>query len=100
MPRERSETQAVDAFSAPRDLLRSAHLLAKKRRMTKSGFYRYCLAKEVGYSEPDALRIAEHASIGTFQIIQNTGSGDQHISGEGAARRKVKFSRKKKGKKK
>ncbi len=70
MPRERSENQAVDAFSAPRDLLRAAHLLAKKRRMTKSGFYRYCLAKEVEYSEQEALRVADNPGVGAFGVIE------------------------------
>jgi len=41
MPRERSDNQAVDAFSAPKDLLVAAHREARKRRISKYGFYRY-----------------------------------------------------------
>ena len=82
MSKERSESQAVDAFSAPKDLLRAAQVSAKKRRMTKSGFYRYCLAKEVGFSEQQALRMAENPSIGEFQAI-------------GTLRRKVNYRKKK-----
>lgn len=92
MPHVRNKDQGVDAFSAPRDLLRAAQLLAKERRMTKSGFYRYCLAKEVGYSEEESLRIAEHASIGRFQL---TAKGNGASTGE-----KISYSKPKKVRKK
>jgi hypothetical protein len=62
--------QAVDAFSAPRDLLRLAQLAAKARGMSKSGFYRYCLAKELDYSETAALSVAEHSGTGNFKVIE------------------------------
>ena len=39
--------------------------------MTKSGFYRYCLAKEVGYDEDCALRVAENPSAGNFAVIES-----------------------------
>jgi hypothetical protein len=65
----RKPDQAVDAFSAPKTLLNAAHVEAKKRHMSKSGFYRYCLAKEVGYCEEDALRVAEHAGVGNFETV-------------------------------
>jgi hypothetical protein len=81
MARNRSEDQAVDAFSAPKDLLRSAHLAAKKLRMSKSGFYRYCLARELGHSEKEALRIAENPRVDEFQVING-----------GPKKRKVKYS--------
>ena len=69
MPGQRNESQTVEAFSAPRELIRDAQLEAKRRRMSKSGFYRYCLAKELGRNEEQAQRIAEHAAIGNFQVI-------------------------------
>jgi hypothetical protein len=31
--------------------------------MFKSGFYRYCLAKELGYSEADARELALHGAV-------------------------------------
>ena len=31
--------------------------------MTKSGFYRFCLAKMLGYSEEDAKKLAEHRAV-------------------------------------
>ncbi len=76
MPRERSDNQAVDAFSAPKDLLVAAHREARKRRMSKSGFYRYCLAKEVGLSEREALRIAENPSIDAPRVMQSVGDNN------------------------
>lgn len=63
VPGARNEDQKVDAFSAPKDLLRAAGVEALKRGMTKSGFYRYCLAKECGYSEAEAVIYAEHGSV-------------------------------------
>ncbi len=69
---KRKADQAVDAFSAPRSLLNAAHIEAKKRRMSKSGFYRYCLAREVGYSQAAALQIAEHAQIGNFTTLRTS----------------------------
>jgi len=71
MPNERSASQKVETFTASVDLLRAAQMEAKSRRMTKSGFYRYCLAKELGISEEEALQIAEHASVGKFSIVQS-----------------------------
>ena len=47
----------------------SAASFPKSRRMSKSGFYRYCLAKEVGYGETEALRVAEHAGAGSFAVV-------------------------------
>ena len=63
MARHRRDDQAVDAFSAPKELLEEARKVAYQKRMTKSGFYRYCLAKEMGFSENECLRLAEHASV-------------------------------------
>jgi len=53
----------VDAFSAPKSLLRRAAQEAARRGMTKTGFYRYCLAKELGYPEYEAIELAQHRSV-------------------------------------
>ena len=65
--------------------------------MTKCGFYRRCLAKEVGYSEEAALRLAEHASAGNFGIIQ-IHYGSQSNVVQPAPTKKVSYSRKAKRK--
>jgi hypothetical protein len=59
----RHEAEKVDAFSAPRSLLAKAAAAALRKGMTKSGFYRYCLAKELGYDEAEALVFAEHGGV-------------------------------------
>ena len=66
MPHVRNESEAVDAFSAPRVLLAAARKRAAALRMSKSGFYRYCLAKELGYDQAAALLVAEPRSISKF----------------------------------
>jgi hypothetical protein len=53
----------VDAFSAPRWLIDLAKKRAAELRWTKTGFYRYCLAKELGMSEADARELALHGAI-------------------------------------
>lgn len=65
----RKPDQAVDAFSAPKDLLHAAQVEAKRRGLSKSGFYRYCLAKEVGYSDSAALAVAE-TKPAAFAVIE------------------------------
>ncbi len=69
MPSKRNADQAVDAFSAPKELLRAAQLEAKRRGMTKSGFYRYCLALKLGYSEEQALKFANYQGAGNFSVL-------------------------------
>jgi hypothetical protein len=64
MANSRAKDQRVDAFSAPKALLAAAKMAAIKLRMTKSGFYRYALAHELGYSESEALAVAEHLGVG------------------------------------
>lgn len=83
----RDENQKVDAFSAPKDLLRKAQLEAKKRRWSKSGFYRYCLARELGYSEVESAHIAEHAAVGNFTV---TNGARKKVNYTGDAKRKKK----------
>src|SRR5262245_19711663 len=63
MANSRGKDQGVDAFSAPKGLLAAARKAAIKLRMTKSGFYRYALAHELGYSESEALAVAEHLGV-------------------------------------
>jgi hypothetical protein len=63
MPNKRAKTEKVEAFSAPRELLELAKSRAAELGMTASGYYRYCLAKELGYSEPHALQIASHGAV-------------------------------------
>jgi hypothetical protein len=63
MPHVRRQDQSVDAFSLPKELLLKAKKRAAELKMTKSGFYRYCLAKFLGYSEADARRLAEHRAV-------------------------------------
>ena len=63
MSHTRKDDQSVDAFSAPKDLLAKAKSRASELKMTKSGFYRYCLAKALGYSEEDAKKFSEHRAV-------------------------------------
>lgn len=63
MSHTRRSDQSVDAFSLPKKLLAESKARAAKLRMTKSGFYRYCLAKQLGYSEADAILLAEHRAV-------------------------------------
>ncbi len=63
MPGQRRADQGVDAFSAPKELLARAAAEALRRGMTKTGFYRYCLAKELGYPEEEALEFASHRAL-------------------------------------
>lgn len=60
VPGQRKSDQDVTAFSAPKSLLREAIVRANEMGMSKTGFYRYCLAKELGYSAEDARALAEH----------------------------------------
>jgi hypothetical protein len=64
----RKADQAVEAFSAPISLLEQARALARDKGMTRSGFYRYCLAKECGFSEEEAAALAQHRGV-TLSIL-------------------------------
>jgi hypothetical protein len=61
--RQRSDSQAVEAFSAPKELLLHARQRAVTLGMTMSGYLRYVVALELGYSEPEARDLALHPSI-------------------------------------
>ena len=63
VPNDRRYDQKVDAFSAPVELLNAVMASARQRGMTKSGFIRYALAKEIGYSEAEARDYAEHRAV-------------------------------------
>lgn len=70
MPGKRNDSQTVDAFSAPKELLRAAQLEAQRRGMSKSGFYRYCLARAIGWPEEEALKVSRHLGVGQFAVIE------------------------------
>ena len=63
MSQSRRPDQGVDAFSAPKALIAEAKDKAIEMRLTKSGFYRYSLAKILGWSEEEAMAVAEHGAI-------------------------------------
>jgi hypothetical protein len=61
--KQRSDTQAVEAFSAPKELLRHARQRAVSLGMTMSGYLRYVVALELGYSRAEARDLALHPSV-------------------------------------
>ena len=63
MGKQRSDTQTVEAFSAPKELLHRARRRAVSLGMTMSGYLRYVLALELGYSEAEAKDLALHPSV-------------------------------------
>lgn len=67
MSQTRATDQKVEAFSAPIDFLKECREEAARRGMTKSGFYRYALAKELGYTEDDALRLSKFMPLARAQ---------------------------------
>ena len=60
---ERRDDQTVDAFSLSKELQAAAKARAAKLGMTKSGYFRYCLATELGYSSEDAIKFAQHKAV-------------------------------------
>lgn len=84
MSHTRRNDQSVDAFSLPKKLLAESKDRAAKMRLTKSGFYRYCLAKELGYSEAEALLMAEHRAVlnSVQQELSATSLSDKASSGK------------------
>ena len=67
MPHSRREDQTVEAFSLPKSLLLEAKARAGLRNMTKSGYFRYCLAREMGYSEAEAVGLGQHRAVSELQ---------------------------------
>lgn len=63
VPHTRGQDQAVEAFSLPKDLLKTAKQRAAEKGMTKSGYFRYCLGLEMGMTEEQARALALHGSI-------------------------------------
>ena len=48
---------------------------AVQMRLTKSGFYRYSLAKILGWSEEEAMAVAEHGAIRNAIAAMNDAGG-------------------------
>jgi hypothetical protein len=63
MSHTRRDNQEVVAFSASKQLIAQADQRAVERGMTRSGYYRFCLARELGYSEEEAKAIGQHGAI-------------------------------------
>jgi hypothetical protein len=61
--KQRSDSQAVEAFSAPKELLQHARQRAVSLGMTMSGYLRYVVALELGYSAAEARDLALHPSV-------------------------------------
>jgi hypothetical protein len=56
------DNQTIEAFSASRELLAQAKVRAAQLSMSKSGYFRYAIAKEIGYSESEARDISLHGA--------------------------------------
>lgn len=81
MPNVRSAHQAVHAVSLSRDLLLQARRRAVEYGMTISGYFRYCLAIELGYSQRDARELAQHQVIAkSARQIQYPAKADQAVA--------------------
>lgn len=63
MPNSRKTDQCINSFSLPLSLLQQSKRRAAEMGFTTSGFYRYCLAKTLGYSEETAMSLAAHAAV-------------------------------------
>lgn len=63
MQHARKSDQTADAFSLPTELLQKVRDRAAELGMTKSGFYRYCLAKELGHDEETARAYSLHRAV-------------------------------------
>jgi hypothetical protein len=68
MSHTRKSDQTVCAFSLPVDMKDAALRRANDLGMTTSGFYRYCLAKELGYGSEAAEEASKHR--GLVQILK------------------------------
>ncbi len=81
MQHQRRSDQTVEAFSAPKSLLEKAKGVAAKRGMTKSGFFRYCLAKELGYSDAEAKELAIHGALrNLISAVEDSTGGQDSLS--------------------
>jgi len=56
------DSQTIEAFSASRELLAQTKVRAAQLSMSKSGYFRYAIAKEMGYSETEARDISLHGA--------------------------------------
>ena len=81
MPHTRRDDQAVEAFSASKDLIARAKARAAELGMNKSGYFRYCLALELGYTEGQARSMAQHSSVTQLQAqVRQTAKYPPHRS--------------------
>jgi len=76
VPHTRKANQTVEAFSLPRELLKAAKVRAAELQMSKSGYFRFCLAKELGIPEGEAKALAAHSSVRNLkeQVSEHTTS--------------------------
>jgi len=75
MPHTRRTDQTVEAFGISRHLLAQARIRARDLGMTKSGYFRYAFAKELGYPEAEAREIAMFRSptlLRKWAVEENT----------------------------
>jgi len=56
------DSQTIEAFSASRALLAQTKVRAAQLSMSKSGYFRYAIAKELGYSEAEARDLSLHGA--------------------------------------
>ncbi len=56
------DSQTIEAFSASREMLAQTKVRAAQLSMSKSGYFRYAIAKELGYSEGEARDISLHGA--------------------------------------
>ena len=89
MSHTRRSDQSVDAFSLPTDLLAKSKLRAAELGMTKSGFYRYCLAKELGHDETTARAYAAHRAV--LNSIENSFAMNDAPAKENRVAKKVSY---------
>lgn len=89
MDKERKADQQIASFSAPKSLIALADAEARKRKMNRTGFFRFCLAKELGYSDDAAKEMSMHMSVQNFRAQIPTPSGyplsDADVDQAGAA---------------
>jgi hypothetical protein len=62
LKQKEKDNQTIEAFSASRELLAQAKVRAAQLSMSKSGYFRYAIAKEIGYSEAEARDMSLHGA--------------------------------------
>jgi hypothetical protein len=66
------DSQTIEAFSASRALLAQTKVRAAQLSMSKSGYFRYAIAKELGYSEAEAR---DHSLHGAALLLRRQFAG-------------------------